>query len=209
MNDDTTSFVIDEQKINEQIYSCLNVNSPKSFFLFAGAGSGKTRSLVKVLERFKEERISELRNSGKKIAVITYTNAACDEIKRRLDFDTSFHISTVHSFAWEVIKTYTHDIKAWLVQSLENNIRELKELQSTTMKPRNQNPQVSRATNRTENRTLTASSKHQKVHIQSQWGQRRSRLSKSHRGNQSLCSFHNGISNYSKHFGRQISHSSD
>ena len=135
MNNDTTSFVLDEQEINEQIYSCLNVNSPKSFFLFAGAGSGKTRSLVKALERFKKERISELRNSGKKIAVITYTNAACDEIKRRLDFDTSFHISTVHSFAWEVIKTYTHDIKAWLVQSLENNIRELKELQSTTRNP--------------------------------------------------------------------------
>ena len=28
------------------IQSCLNIKNPKSFFLFAGAGSGKTRSLV-------------------------------------------------------------------------------------------------------------------------------------------------------------------
>ena len=131
MSDDTTSFVLDEQEINEQIYSCLNVNSPKSFFLFAGAGSGKTRSLVKALERFKKEKISELRNSGKKIAVITYTNAACDEIKKRLDFDTSFHISTVHSFAWEMIKAHTHDIKTQLIQLLETDISALEELQST------------------------------------------------------------------------------
>lgn len=32
------------------IQSCLDLKNPKSFFLFAGAGSGKTRSLVAALD---------------------------------------------------------------------------------------------------------------------------------------------------------------
>lgn len=40
----------DEEQI---MYSCLDLKNPKSFFLFAGAGSGKTRSLVQVLKKIK------------------------------------------------------------------------------------------------------------------------------------------------------------
>ena len=42
-------FVLDDDfdaSVDEQISECLNLDSPKSFFLFAGAGSGKTRSQV-------------------------------------------------------------------------------------------------------------------------------------------------------------------
>ena len=40
-----------DDKVDEELLACLNLQNPKSFFLFAGAGSGKTRSLVKVLEQ--------------------------------------------------------------------------------------------------------------------------------------------------------------
>lgn len=36
--------------VDDEIAACLNLDSPKSFFLFAGAGSGKTRSLVTALQ---------------------------------------------------------------------------------------------------------------------------------------------------------------
>lgn len=62
--------------------------------------------------------------------MITYTNAACEEIKSRLEFDSAFHVSTIHSFAWELIKPYTKDIKNWLKNSLESEVMELKQLQS-------------------------------------------------------------------------------
>lgn len=116
--------------VNDQIYDCLNLQNPKSFFLFAGAGSGKTRSLVEVLKRFKEENVELLRKEGKRVAVITYTNAACDEIERRLDFDSSFHISTIHSFAWSLIASYTSDIKDFLRESLSADIADLEDKQS-------------------------------------------------------------------------------
>ena len=115
--------------VNEKIFSCLDLENPKSFFLFAGAGSGKTRSLVDVLKRFQEENVQRLRLNGQKVAIITYTNAACDEIKRRLDFDPTFVVSTIHSFSWELIRPYHIDIREWLRTHLNSDISDLKEKQ--------------------------------------------------------------------------------
>ena len=72
-------------KLLSVMESCLNLDNPKSFFLFAGAGSGKTRALVDAMKMFRERYGQEFRLAGRKVAVITYTNAACDEIKHRID----------------------------------------------------------------------------------------------------------------------------
>lgn len=109
----------------EQIYSCLNLTSPKSFFLFAGAGSGKTHSLVQVLKKFRSENAQRLKLNGQKVGIITYTNAASDEIKRRLEFDSAFLVSTIHSFSWELVKPYQNDIKDWLTENLQKEIIEI------------------------------------------------------------------------------------
>ncbi len=122
--------VIDTKAVDDEIYSCLDLDKPKSFFLFAGAGSGKTRSLVEVLKRFRENNIHRLRTNAQQVAIITYTNAACDEIKRRLEFDPAFSVSTIHSFAWELIKPYTYNIKALLRERLKKDINELEIAQS-------------------------------------------------------------------------------
>jgi len=109
--------------------SCLNLDNPKSFFLFAGAGSGKTRSLVEAMQMFRKKYGQEFRLSARKVAVITYTNAACDEIKHRIDYDSIFAVSTIHSFAWELIRTYHKDIRKWLSHNLEMEINALEEKQ--------------------------------------------------------------------------------
>jgi DNA helicase II / ATP-dependent DNA helicase PcrA len=121
---------IDTKAVDDEIYSCLDLDKPKSFFLFAGAGSGKTRSLVEVLKRFRENNIHRLRTNAQQVAIITYTNAACDEIKRRLEFDPAFSVSTIHSFAWELIKSHTTDIKSLLRVRLQKDIDELELAQS-------------------------------------------------------------------------------
>jgi DNA helicase-2/ATP-dependent DNA helicase PcrA len=109
--------------------SCLNLDNPKSFFLFAGAGSGKTRALVEAMQMFRLKYGQEFRLSAKKVAVITYTNAACDEIKHRIDHDSIFAVSTIHSFAWELIRTFHKDIREWLSHNLEMEINALEEKQ--------------------------------------------------------------------------------
>ena len=106
------------------IQSCLNLKNPKSFFLFAGAGSGKTRSLVCALEYINKSFGRELKLNNRRVAVITYTKAARDEIKRRCRYNYLFEISTIHSFAWNLISPHTEDIRTWLKNDISVRIDE-------------------------------------------------------------------------------------
>ena len=120
------SFYSDElEGVDKEIYGYLDFDKPKSFLLFAGAGSGKTRTLVNVLKKIRENNIHRLIKAGQNVAVITYTNAACNEIKHRLEYDPVFNVSTIHSFAWDLIKPYTEDIRTWLREKLISDIEEL------------------------------------------------------------------------------------
>ncbi len=112
------------------IRKCININKPQSFFLLAGAGSGKTRSLVNALKYLDESFGNDLLLLSKKIAVITYTNAARDEILSRVDYNPLFSITTIHSFAWELISPYTNDIKDWLGMRLIEKIKETEAAQN-------------------------------------------------------------------------------
>ena len=128
-----TSKIIDnnvDNHVDAEILDCLKLENPKSFFIFAGAGSGKTRTLVNVLSEFKKIYGKKLRLNKQKVAIITYTNAACDEITHRLEYDAIFAVSTIHSFAWELIKNFNQNIKTWLKTNLSEEISELSIQQS-------------------------------------------------------------------------------
>lgn len=114
-----------DNNIDLQLKECVSNEKRKSFFLFAGAGSGKTYSLVKLLENIQNVWGNKLMREHRQVAVITYTNAATDEIMRRIDYNPLFHVSTIHSFVWDSIKTYQKDIKARYLQRLQANIEEL------------------------------------------------------------------------------------
>lgn len=129
--------------VDDEILSCLNPDDFKSFFLFAGAGSGKTRTLVNVLTRFKEKWGELFRLQRRTVAIITYTNAAANEIVHRLEYDPIFQVSTINSFAWNLIRPFTADIRNWLKTSLSEDLDALvaeqsksKNLQNKTSKGR-------------------------------------------------------------------------
>ncbi len=117
-----------DDHVDEKIIDCIQ--NKKSFFMFAGAGSGKTRSLVNALNFVSVEYGKQLFIQQKQVAVITYTNAACDEIMRRVGYNHLFAVSTIHSFLWNIIKPYQKDIKTWIKSNLESNIVELQQKQS-------------------------------------------------------------------------------
>lgn len=116
-----------DQPADAVIARCLNPGNPKSFFLFAGAGSGKTRSLVAALEHVQANWGDGLRRQGKRVGVITFTNAASDEIKRRIQFDALFDVRTIHSFAWSLIEGLNHDIREWLKIKITEDLSDLRE----------------------------------------------------------------------------------
>ena len=113
--------------VDKEIFHFLDLDKPKSFLLFAGAGSGKTRTLVNVLQEIRNKRLQKLIENGQKVAVITYTNVACKEIQHRLEYDPIFSVSTIHSFIWELIKPFTSDIKNFLKVKLQTDIGDLNE----------------------------------------------------------------------------------
>ena len=115
-----------DDHVDDEIADCLNLDAPRSFFLFAGAGSGKTRSLVTALHHVQKNLGERLRVKGQRVGVITFTNAACDEIKRRLLFDPLIDVQTIHSFSWSLIEGLNQDIRNWLRVELASDIEQLK-----------------------------------------------------------------------------------
>lgn len=90
------SVVIDDIK--------KHIDNGNNFLLSGGAGSGKTYTLMQVLDLIHEK------NPVANIACITYTNVAVDEIKSRSPYE-NLRVSTIHDFLWDVIKSYQPNIK--------------------------------------------------------------------------------------------------
>jgi DNA helicase-2/ATP-dependent DNA helicase PcrA len=107
----------------EEVCGYLTKNPPQSFFLFAGAGSGKTRTLVEVLRRLTgvvphitgEVLSRRLRLVGRSIRVVTYTKNAVAVINGRLGSNDLVSVSTIHSFCWELIGGFNEDIRTALI----------------------------------------------------------------------------------------------
>ncbi len=114
-----------DDHVDEELARFLSLEEPISFFLYAGAGSGKTRSLVNALNYLAKTYGDTFRLRARQVAVITYTNAACDEIKRRTEYDPLFVVRTIHSFAWLQIQGFNADIRAWLKDNLQCEIADL------------------------------------------------------------------------------------
>ncbi|MCK4118347.1 UvrD-helicase domain-containing protein [Ralstonia nicotianae] len=118
----------------DEIVAYVTSTPPRSFFLFAGAGSGKTRTLVAVLRKLTgigprntqlesrpaaddpELRFArELRARAQSIRVITYTKNAALVITGRLGINDLTQVATIHSFCWDLIAGFDDDIREALL----------------------------------------------------------------------------------------------
>lgn len=102
-------------KVDEQIISALKAG--RSFRVEAGAGSGKTYSLNRVIEWIQANKWNDYHQQKQNVICITYTNAAVDVISQRLSQDSFILPSTIHSFAWNAIKKY----QSTLISIIEND----------------------------------------------------------------------------------------
>lgn len=82
-------------KVDEQIIAALKAG--RSFRVEAGAGSGKTYSLNRVIEWIQANKWKDYRRKKQNVICITYTNAAVDVIAERLSQDSFILPSTIHS----------------------------------------------------------------------------------------------------------------
>lgn len=105
-----------------ELRALLDDDATTGFVMVAGAGSGKTTSIVKALDHLRKTRGLFLRQRAKKIACITYTEVAVGEIWGDVGNDPLFHVSTIHSFLWAVLKPFQTDIANWVDLRLDQKI---------------------------------------------------------------------------------------
>lgn len=105
-----------------ELRALLDDDATTGFVMVAGAGSGKTTSIVKALDHLRKTRGLFLRQRAKKIACITYTEIAVGEIWGDVGNDPLFHVSTIHSFLWAVLKPFQTDIANWVDRRLDQKI---------------------------------------------------------------------------------------
>lgn len=100
----------------ETICSDTQIDTEKPFKISAGPGAGKTKFLINHIKNVLSN--SKRLNAANKIACITYTNIAVDEIKTRLkDKSGRVDVSTIHSFLYRnLVKPY-----AYMAKDNENN----------------------------------------------------------------------------------------
>ncbi|MCW0156040.1 UvrD-helicase domain-containing protein [Burkholderia pseudomallei] len=107
--------VADVQKAaDERIAHCLAEG--KSFILDAGAGAGKTYSLMQALKALCEgPQAARLRRNGQQIACITYTNVAKDQVVERIMGNPLVRVSTIHEFLWTTLESHQEALRQSLL----------------------------------------------------------------------------------------------
>lgn len=98
-----------------------HIKESKSFVLEAGAGSGKTYTLIQTLNYIIQNKGDELKKANQKIVCITYTNVAKNEIIYRIEQNELVLVSTIHEFLWSSIKQYQKQLKIELCKLNEIN----------------------------------------------------------------------------------------
>ena len=99
----------------EEIKKCIENN--ENFCLDAGAGSGKTHTLISVINYLKST------NPQAKIICITYTNNAKNEIHSRLSDTNNVVISTIHDFIWKNIYKFQTPLRTEVNKYITENIK--------------------------------------------------------------------------------------
>ncbi|EMB22002.1 UvrD-helicase domain-containing protein [Treponema denticola] len=93
------------------------IKNGENFILEGGAGSGKTYSLISLINALTEE-LPDIR-----IVCITYTNNAVAEILSRIE-NENLWVSTIHEFIWALIRKYQNEIKDILVELINDENEE-------------------------------------------------------------------------------------
>lgn len=101
------------ETIIEQVEHCLD--KKVNFLLSGGAGSGKTYTLIQTLNHIFQS------NNKARVACITYTNVAANEIKERSPY-SKLRVSTIHDFLWDETKDYQKNLKQSVVALINAEI---------------------------------------------------------------------------------------
>lgn len=114
-NKKNISFFLESNLNNEQLLITKKING--NFLVIAGAGSGKTRTLI-----FRTFYLLSLNINPKNILILTFTKKACIELRERLETlnkNSNVWIETFHSLAYKILKKFS-STKSFQILTPEN-----------------------------------------------------------------------------------------
>ena len=114
-----------------ELRSLLDKEELKGFVMLAGAGSGKTTSLIKALDHVATRHGARLKARTQQVACITYTEVAAQEIHADVGNNPLVMVSTIHSFLWSLAKAFQKDIAQWVQSRVEDKVEKIVEKQAT------------------------------------------------------------------------------
>ena len=112
-----------------ELRELLDKGELQGFVMLAGAGSGKTTSLVKALDHVVNKQGTRLKARTQQVACITYTEIAANEIHADVGNSPLVMVSTIHSFLWSMAKAFQKDIAQWVRSRIEIKIGKIVEKQ--------------------------------------------------------------------------------
>ncbi len=101
--------ILAAEKAQEEVNYCIEQGV--SFRLEAGAGAGKTYSLVKALQAIIFEQGVRLIKANQRIACITYTEVAKNEIIQEIESHEAIVVETIHSFCWSFMRHFQGSLR--------------------------------------------------------------------------------------------------
>ena len=116
-----------DTEADRELYACINSTPPRSFLMIAGAGSGKTTSLIKGLTEILAKHGERLKLRRQKVVCITYTEIAAEEIFLDVGENPLVQVSTIHSFLWSLARVFQTDVQAWVINRIDEKLLELRD----------------------------------------------------------------------------------
>jgi DNA helicase-2/ATP-dependent DNA helicase PcrA len=101
--------VVAAQQAQARVHECLG--NGQNFRLEAGAGAGKTYSLVTALKKIISENGTALMRAGQQVACITYTEVARQEIANEIEEHPAILVNTIHGFGWAFISRFQKTLR--------------------------------------------------------------------------------------------------
>jgi DNA helicase-2/ATP-dependent DNA helicase PcrA len=93
-----------------------------------GGGSrfGQNHLLIKALSSILKLHGAALKKRRQRVACITYTEIAAEEIWADVANNPLVHVSTIHSFMWMIVRPFQNDIRQWVAARIEEKLDELR-----------------------------------------------------------------------------------
>lgn len=106
--------IVAAQAAQEKVNACLDAGESFQMEAGAGAGAGKTYSLVAALKKVISERGRSLVQAGQSVACITFTEVAKGEIAVEIEDHPAILVETIHAFSWGIMAPFQSAFRSLL-----------------------------------------------------------------------------------------------